>query len=103
MAENERMKAIADRLAEDYTTESGQPAQRDHVADVVDAAAEPLGDAPIQDFVPLLVENAARDRLHAEGLHVVPAEPDSGPARRSDGERLVSGYAQADLEQQTDE
>ena len=29
----------------------------------------PLADAPLQQFVPLLVENAARNQLHGEGLH----------------------------------
>jgi hypothetical protein len=100
MAENARINSIADRLAEEYVTKSGDNPPRDHVGEVVDAMAEPLADAPVQDYVPLLVENAARDHLHSEGLHMEPAEEDTAPPRHDDAEedRLVSGFARPDLE-----
>jgi hypothetical protein len=101
MAERQRIKSIADRLAEEYVTESGESAPRDHVEKVVEAVAEPLAEAPVQDFVPLLVENAARNQMHAEGLHVEPAEEDTAPAvgdDADDADRLVSGFARPDLE-----
>jgi hypothetical protein len=99
--DNKRIKRLAERLADEYVTETGDAVPADHVGAIVDAVAEPLAKAPVQEFVPLLIENAARDRLHAEGLHVEPAEEDTAPARRGDDEganRLVSGYARADVE-----
>jgi hypothetical protein len=99
--ENKRIKKLAERLADEYVTETGEAAPADHVGEIVDAVAEPLADAPVQEFVPLLVENAARDRLHAEGLHVEPTEADTAPALHVDDEdsnRLVSGYARPDVE-----
>jgi len=103
MAENRRIDSIAERLADEYVTASGEAPEREHVADVVAKAAEPLADAPVQDFVPLLVENAARDRMHEEGHHVEPSEEDTAPTYvKADDrkDRMVSGFAQADLEHQ---
>jgi hypothetical protein len=101
MAENRRIEQIADRLADEYVSEEGESAQHEHVADVVAEAAAPLEDAPVQDFVPLLVENAARDRMHQEGMHIEPADDDTAPAHVAaddDHEPMVSGFAQADVE-----
>jgi hypothetical protein len=103
MAENRRSDSIAERLADEYVTASGEAPAREHVADVVAKAAEPLADSPVQDFVPLLVENAARDRMHEEGHHVEPSEQDTAPTHVKANDRkdpLVSGFAQADLERQ---
>ncbi len=47
---------------------------RDHVAEVVIDAHDELDGNPIRDFVPVLVEHEARDRLRAEG-----ARPSSLP------------------------
>jgi hypothetical protein len=100
MSESTRINAMADRLSEEFVTETGDAAEPDHVGAVVASAAERLSDAPVQDFVPLLVENAARDQLHQEGLHVEPTEEDSAPARR-DGDAgsggLLSGFAPSDV------
>jgi hypothetical protein len=74
MADTAVLDAIADRLALRLVTTAGQPASHDHVADVVDAAARLLADAPLQQFVPLLVENAARGTLYNEGLHLMSAQ-----------------------------
>ena len=69
MAEIAVLGAIADRLASRLVTTDGQRASHDHVADVVEAAARSLAGAPLQQYVPLLVENAARTTLHGEGMH----------------------------------
>jgi hypothetical protein len=69
VANNALINSIADRLTDELVTSSGEHASQTHVADVVAAAAAPLSDAPLQQFVALLVENAARGRLHDEGLH----------------------------------
>ncbi len=61
--------SIADRLTDELVTSAGEHPSHSHVIDVVEAAAEPLADAPLQQFVPLLVENQARQTLHDEGLH----------------------------------
>ncbi len=101
MAENRRIESIADRLADEYVTASGEAPERDHVADVVAEVAEPFADAPVQEFVPLLVENAARDRMHQEGLHIEPADDDTAPPRvdnEQGQDRLVSGFGRPDLE-----
>ncbi len=101
--ENKRIDAIAGRLAEEFVTDTGDAPEPDHLDEVVGSAAERLSDAPVQDFVPLLVENAARDQLHQEGLHVEPAGEDSAPPRRdADGDSggLVSGFAPADVKSQ---
>jgi hypothetical protein len=71
MADIAVLDAITDRLALGLVTTAGERASHDHVADVVDAAARLLADAPLQQFVPLLVENAARGTLYSEGLHRV--------------------------------
>jgi hypothetical protein len=39
------------------------------VANVVEAKAESLAEAPLQEFVPLLIEHQARDELRQHGLH----------------------------------
>jgi hypothetical protein len=47
----------------------GHTAEPDDVARVVDAKAESFADAPVQEFVPLLIEHEARDELRQHGLH----------------------------------
>jgi hypothetical protein len=74
MADIAVLDAIADRLALRLVTAAGEPASHDHIVDVVDAAARLLADAPLQQFVPLLVENAARGTLYGEGLHQMSAQ-----------------------------
>jgi hypothetical protein len=64
-----RIDAIVERLSDELVHEDGTRADPDHIADVVHAAAVILAEAPIQDFVPLLVETEARDVFYDEGLH----------------------------------
>ncbi len=67
------LSSIADRLTRRFVTSAGQPASPDHVTDVVGAAAMSLAAAPLQQFVPILVEHAAGNALHDEGMQRVPA------------------------------
>lgn len=68
MVETALIDSIADRLADELVTTTGEPVSHDHVVDVVEAAAKPFADAPLQQFVPLLVENAARNQFRREGI-----------------------------------
>jgi len=64
-----RLEALTHRLQEELVDDHGRAAPPDDVETVVVAEAEALSDAPIQDFVPLLVENKALDYLRGRGLH----------------------------------
>jgi len=46
----------------------------------VDDAAAPYADAPVQEFVPLLVEHEARDELRQQGIRRELDEADRGDA-----------------------
>jgi hypothetical protein len=65
----DRISDIVGRLSHDLVAADGRPPPTEHIADVVNAAASQLVDAPIQDFVPLLIENRARTVLSSEGVH----------------------------------
>jgi hypothetical protein len=67
--DDQRVEAVKQRLREDLVDEQGQPAEPDEVARVVDAKADSFADAPVQEFVPLLIEHQARDELRGHGLH----------------------------------
>ncbi len=61
MASNEEVQAleeVVDRLSARFAQ---MPAQR--VSEVVDATYREFDGAPIRDFVPLMVEKSAHDRL----------------------------------------
>jgi hypothetical protein len=73
MAASALIDSIADRLADQLVNSAGEHASHDYVAGVVAAAADSLVNAPLQQFVPLLVENEARNKLHHEGMHVASA------------------------------
>jgi hypothetical protein len=79
MTNDRRIDGLAERLSEELVDAAGKPADGAHVAEVVQHAAERLADAPIQDFVPLLVENEARDELRHEGLHRTLPDDPTGP------------------------
>jgi hypothetical protein len=64
-----RVEILKRRLQEDLIDTQGQPPEPDDVSRVVDAKVESLAHAPVQDFVPLLVEHQARDELRQQGLH----------------------------------
>ena len=65
---DQRVELVEHRLSEDLVDEHGQAAPADVVAEVVEEKATALSDAPVQDFVPLLVEHQARDELRQRGL-----------------------------------
>jgi hypothetical protein len=73
MAENtlmdQRVAVVKQRLRQDLVGELGHPVKPDDVSTVVDAKAEEFADAPVQEFVPLLIEHQARDELRQRGLH----------------------------------
>ena len=73
MAENtvmdQRVAVVKQRLRQDLVDELGHPVKPDDVSTVVDAKAEEFADAPVQEFVPLLIEHRARDELRQKGLH----------------------------------
>ena len=66
---DKRVEVMKQRLQEELVDEQGHPAEPDDVASVVEAKAESLSEAPLQEFVPLLIEHQARDELRQHGLH----------------------------------
>ena len=64
-----RVENVKERLQDDLVDEQGNPADPDEVARAVEAAAESLVDAPVQEFTPLLIEHQARDALREHGFH----------------------------------
>ena len=64
-----RVEHVKERLHDDLVDDQGHPADAEEIARAVDAAAESLADAPVQEFTPLLVEHQARDALRAHGYH----------------------------------
>jgi hypothetical protein len=72
---DKRLDMVKQRLQEELVDDEGRPPEPADVASVVDAKAEPLSEAPVQEFVPLLIEHQARDELRQKGLHRnLPAE-----------------------------
>ena len=73
MAENtpqdKRLEDMKHRLHDELVDEHGRPAEPDQVDRVVDSKAESLAGAPVQEFIPLLIEHEARDELRHHGLH----------------------------------
>lgn len=77
---DKRIEPLTDRLADDLVDEDGEPADPDVVQQAVEEAAAPYTDAPVQEFVPLLVEHEARDDLRQQGLRRDLEEADRGEA-----------------------
>ena len=63
-----RVEGLKRRLCDELVDDQGQPPEPDEVERVVTAKAEALLDAPVQEFVPLLIEHQARDELRQHGL-----------------------------------
>ena len=82
-----RVNHVKQRLLDELVDDTGHPADPDDVDRVVDAKAESLADAPVQEFVPLLIEHQARDELRQHGLHreVGDAEDELGSDDRDAG------------------
>jgi hypothetical protein len=64
-----RIRGLKERLTDELVDLDGEPADPEDVAKVVDSKAGALVDAPVQEFVPLLVEHQSRDELRQHGLH----------------------------------
>ena len=66
---NRRVAQLIERLHDELVDDEGNPAETAAIDAVVTAKAAELSDAPVQEFVPLLVEHQARDELRHQGLH----------------------------------
>lgn len=66
---DKRVARVKERLQDELVDEQGNPADQDDVARAVAAAAQPLADAPVQEFTPLLIEHQVRDALREQGFH----------------------------------
>jgi hypothetical protein len=85
-----RLESTAQRLQETLVDPDGKPAPADVVYAAVAENAEPIKDAPVQDFMPLLVENKTRARLREQGFQPdwstleEQSAPESAPTRPTD-------------------
>ena len=77
---DKRIEPVKERLVDDLVDDHGGPADREVVEQAVEAAAAPYAEAPVQEFVPLLVEHEARDDLRQQGLRREPDQEDRGDA-----------------------
>ena len=73
--EDKAIQAVIDRLAERFPDQDP-----DRIAAVVSEAHAKLAGNPVRDYVPVLVEHDARDRLQAEGAHPVTVSDAGAPA-----------------------
>lgn len=73
--EDQAVQAVIDRLAERFPDQDA-----DHIAAVVSEAHAELAGNPVRDYVSVLVEHGARDRLQAEGSHPLPVSDAGAPA-----------------------
>jgi hypothetical protein len=79
---DKRLDTLKHQLHDELVDEEGNPADAQDVDDVVTATREHLADAPVQDYVPLLIEHEARDELRRRGLHRM-FDPDEATERPS--------------------
>ena len=86
-----RIDSVKDRLSSDMVDDRGDPVDPDAVAKAVDDASAQFVGAPVQDFVPLLVEHTARDELRQDGLHRQLSEPDDEPPLPDHDENASTG------------
>lgn len=73
--EDQAIQTVIDRLADRFPDQDP-----DHIAAVVSEAHARLSGNPVRDYVPVLVEHGARDRLQAQGSHPVPVLDADAPA-----------------------
>jgi hypothetical protein len=66
---DQRLETLRRRLQDELVDHEGRPPAPSDVESVVAAKAGSLAEAPVQEFVPLLVEHQARDELRRKGLH----------------------------------
>jgi hypothetical protein len=63
-----RLESTAQRLQETLVDPDGKPAPADVVHAAIAENAEPIKDAPVQEFMPLLVEHKTRARRREQGF-----------------------------------
>src|SRR5262249_40204384 len=84
-----RMQQVAARLGETLVDDEGRPADKHVVEEVVAERAAALEEAPVQEFVPLLVENQAGNDLRERGLRRTWDDDEGG--ENDDGGETDSG------------
>jgi hypothetical protein len=67
-SDQHRIQAVAERLDQELVDERGHPVPPELVDEVVAEHAARLEEAPVQEFVPLLVEKESRDDLRQRGM-----------------------------------
>jgi len=67
-AAEKRIGQVAERLEDTLVDDAGRPADKHIVEEAVAKRAASFEDAPVQEFVPLLVENQAGNDLRERGL-----------------------------------
>jgi len=87
MTDERRFRGMTERIEEHLVDADGNAASSDVVAAVVEDKAARLEDAPVQEFVPLLVENQARDELHQRGMKVDRTAYEETDTAEADGDR----------------
>jgi hypothetical protein len=63
-----RLEPTVRRLQETLVDDDGNAASLEAVHDAVAASADTIKDAPVQEFMPLLVENKTRKQLREQGF-----------------------------------
>src|SRR5262245_56542271 len=105
-AVDRRVDAVTRRLQDDLVDGRGLPAEPGEVERVVDEAAKSFADAPVQEFVPLLIEHQARDELRGHGLRRdlgeerVSSETNDGSAETDERDRETATRDEAEADQQ---
>jgi hypothetical protein len=66
--QDRRVEHVKERLLQELVDEEGRRPDPERVAQAVESAAEPLADAAVQEFTPLLIEHDARDALRDDGF-----------------------------------
>lgn len=64
-----RVDHVTERLQDELVDGDGQRAEPEIIEAAVASAASEFEDAPVQEFMPLLVEHKALDELREHGLH----------------------------------
>ncbi len=96
-SEEAAVEKVVDRLAARFPS-----VDPEHVEEIVDAEVHELDGARVRDYVPVLVEHQAMDRLREEADPVPLAEMSGAPESSNQDEDRVEGGALRDpYEQET--
>jgi hypothetical protein len=83
-SDDRQIDAVKSRLQGELIDEHGRSADPEQVAQMVERASADMADAPLQEFVPLLIEHEARQQLRQQGLHRDLNDVDQEPPRPGD-------------------